>query len=184
MHNEMLQVEGKKMSKSLGNFFTVRDLLEQDYSGEVIRYVLLGTHYTKPIDWTTEKAIAAEFKLKDFVTFVELYADLDAASERGPSQALLAVLSDDLNTAGAITILNDHVNHARGDELAADVVFMGFETFESLGEKVRRHSPGARWLRPLAQRLHQLRLNAVNSRDFTAVDDLSSCSQTRVSSSR
>ncbi|MFK7745409.1 MAG: cysteine--tRNA ligase, partial [Roseobacter sp.] len=48
MHNEMLQVEGKKMSKSLGNFFTVRDLLDQGVPGEVIRFVMLSTHYRKP----------------------------------------------------------------------------------------------------------------------------------------
>ena len=46
----MLQVEGKKMSKSLGNFFTVRDLLDQGYAGEVIRFVFLSTHMANP--WT------------------------------------------------------------------------------------------------------------------------------------
>ncbi len=56
MHNEMLQVEGKKMSKSLGNFFTVRDLLDKGIPGEVIRFVFLSTHYSKPMDWTEEKA--------------------------------------------------------------------------------------------------------------------------------
>jgi cysteinyl-tRNA synthetase len=56
LHNEMLQVEGKKMSKSLGNFFTVRDLLDQGIPGEVIRFVYLMTHYRKPMDWTAEKA--------------------------------------------------------------------------------------------------------------------------------
>ena len=56
LHNEMLQVEGKKMSKSLGNFFTVRDLLDQGVPGEVIRFVMLATHYRKPMDWTEEKA--------------------------------------------------------------------------------------------------------------------------------
>ena len=55
MHNEMLQVEGKKMSKSLGNFFTVRDLLDQGVPGEVIRFVMLATHYRKPMDWTEKK---------------------------------------------------------------------------------------------------------------------------------
>jgi cysteinyl-tRNA synthetase len=56
MHNEMLQVEGKKMSKSLGNFFTVRDLLDQGVPGEVIRFVMLSTHYSKPMDWTVVTA--------------------------------------------------------------------------------------------------------------------------------
>ncbi len=51
----MLQVEGKKMSKSLGNFFTVRDLLDQGWPGEVIRFVYLQTHYSKPMDWTADE---------------------------------------------------------------------------------------------------------------------------------
>src|SRR4029077_5211042 len=51
MHNGFLQVEGEKMSKSLGNFFTIRDLLA-DWPGEVLRYQMLMTHYKQPIDWT------------------------------------------------------------------------------------------------------------------------------------
>jgi cysteinyl-tRNA synthetase len=60
LHNEMLQVDGRKMSKSLGNFFTVRDLLDSGVPGEVIRFVFLSTHYRKPMDWTAEKAREAE----------------------------------------------------------------------------------------------------------------------------
>ena len=52
LHNGFLQVEGEKMSKSLGNFFTVRDLLDQGIPGEVIRFVLLSTHYRQPMDCT------------------------------------------------------------------------------------------------------------------------------------
>ena len=64
LHNEMLLVEGKKMSKSLGNFFTVRDLLDQGVPGEVIRFVFLQTQYGKPMDWTEEKRQAAEVTLR------------------------------------------------------------------------------------------------------------------------
>ncbi|MEX0278758.1 MAG: cysteine--tRNA ligase, partial [Ruegeria sp.] len=64
LHNEMLQVEGKKMSKSLGNFFTVHDLLEKGVPGEVIRFVFLQTHYRKPMDWTEKKARDAEATLR------------------------------------------------------------------------------------------------------------------------
>jgi cysteinyl-tRNA synthetase len=66
MHNEMLQVEGKKMSKSLGNFFTVRELLEQGVPGEVIRFVFLSTHYRKPMDWTEKKREEAEKTLRQW----------------------------------------------------------------------------------------------------------------------
>lgn len=97
MHNEMLQVEGKKMSKSLGNFFTVRDLLEQGVPGEVIRFVFLSTHYCKPMDWTEKKRAEAEKTLRKWY-------DLVATSENDqPPDAVVALLGDDLNTAGVIT---------------------------------------------------------------------------------
>ena len=63
MHNGFLQVEGEKMSKSLGNFFTVRDLFDQGIPGEVIRFVLLSTHYRQPLDWTEKKVEEAESTL-------------------------------------------------------------------------------------------------------------------------
>ena len=55
LHNGFLNVEGEKMSKSLGNFFTVRDLLDKGIPGEVIRFVLLSTHYRQPMDWTAQR---------------------------------------------------------------------------------------------------------------------------------
>ena len=107
MHNEMLQVEGKKMSKSLGNFFTVRDLLDQGFAGEVIRMVYLGTHYTRPMDWTAEKAAQAEGALR---RWRGLTAGVAAAE---PAPAVLEALADDLNTAGAIAAL--HALERSGD---------------------------------------------------------------------
>src|SRR5919206_3392658 len=55
MHNGFLQVEGEKMSKSLGNFFTIRELLA-DWPGEVLRLNMFKTHYRQPIDWTLKSA--------------------------------------------------------------------------------------------------------------------------------
>jgi cysteinyl-tRNA synthetase len=100
LHNEMLQVEGKKMSKSLGNFFTVRDLLEQGIPGEVIRFVLLMTHYRSPMDWTAEKARQAKTTLQHWRK-----ATYGASSGR-PSDAMIEALADDLNTAAALTELH------------------------------------------------------------------------------
>ncbi|MES2916194.1 MAG: cysteine--tRNA ligase [Pseudomonadota bacterium] len=105
LHNEMLQVEGKKMSKSLGNFFTVRDLLDQGIPGEVIRFVLLMTHYRSPMDWTEKKRKEAEVRLE------KLLAAFDVAVGRGARPtgrfedlpwAMQETLLDDLNTSGAI----------------------------------------------------------------------------------
>jgi len=113
MHNEMLQVEGKKMSKSLGNFFTVRDLLDQGVPGEVIRMVYLGTHYTKPMDWTQEKAAQAEATLQGWYQTLHqhgfgpgLVATLCQAGAWEPDAEFLGALANDLNTAGAIARLH------------------------------------------------------------------------------
>ena len=97
MHNEMLQVEGKKMSKSLGNFFTVHDLLGQGVPGEVIRFVFLSTHYRKPMDWTEKKAKEAEATLRKWRALTDGVAPTNVAAP------MLAALADDLNTAGVIT---------------------------------------------------------------------------------
>ncbi len=97
LHNEMLQVEGKKMSKSLGNFFTVRDLLEQGVPGEVIRFVLLSTHYSKPMDWTNDKAVQAQEMLQNLWTLVS------NSTPSLPDKRVVDALSDDLNTPLALT---------------------------------------------------------------------------------
>jgi cysteinyl-tRNA synthetase len=109
MHNEMLQVEGKKMSKSLGNFFTVRDLLDRGIPGEVIRFVFLSTHYRKPMDWTDEKARQAEATLRKWRALTE-----GVEPSKEPDDLFLYHLVDDLNTPGAIAQLH---------RLAADVSY-------------------------------------------------------------
>jgi cysteinyl-tRNA synthetase len=119
MHNEMLQVEGKKMSKSLGNFFTVRDLLEQGYPGEVIRFVYLGTHYSKPMDWTKEKAEQAEATLRKWRSLI---------SNRSPStvsREFIEILSDDLNTSGAISELHNLAENGEIGKLLASARLIG-----------------------------------------------------------
>ena len=116
MHNEMLQVEGKKMSKSLGNFFTVRDLLDQGVPGEVIRFVFLQTHYRKPMDWTAEKAAEAERTLRKWATLVnDRPAITSEWNVRGNSYdaEIIGALADDLNTHAAIQRLHELYKEAR-----------------------------------------------------------------------
>jgi cysteinyl-tRNA synthetase len=107
LHNEMLQVEGKKMSKSLGNFFTVRDLLDQGVPGEVIRFVLLSTNYGKPMDWTQEKATQAILGLGKWAALVLNIAPSEVDSE------VIDALSNDINTPMAFTRL--HAIYSDGD---------------------------------------------------------------------
>ena len=115
LHNEMLQVEGKKMSKSLGNFFTVRDLLNQGVPGEVIRFVFLMTHYRSPMDWTAEKARQAEATLRKW-RFFSL-----GKSPSTPTDKVVEVLANDLNTAGALAELHKLFELAVTDRASAEV---------------------------------------------------------------
>ncbi len=112
MHNEMLQVEGKKMSKSLGNFFTVRDLLDQGVPGEVIRFVFLSTHYRKPMDWTESKAAEARAHLNKW------QAALDGRLEGKVDSEVLAALANDLNSPLAIARI--HALWKKGDSESLD----------------------------------------------------------------
>ncbi|SDK77102.1 cysteine--tRNA ligase [Paracoccus chinensis] len=105
LHNEMLQVEGKKMSKSLGNFFTVRDLLDQGIPGEVIRYVFLMTHYRKPMDWTAEKVREAEGHLGRWRAVIG-----SSYLPSTPDPEVLEMLADDLNTPAALGRLHQLSN--------------------------------------------------------------------------
>ncbi|WP_223424382.1 cysteine--tRNA ligase [Tateyamaria pelophila] len=109
LHNEMLQVEGKKMSKSLGNFFTVRDLLEDGVPGEVIRFVMLATHYRKPMDWTEKKREESSKTLMDWLHVLKKHGytpkmvkQLKAEGQWSGDGELLGTLSNDLNTPGAL----------------------------------------------------------------------------------
>ncbi|MFN3663333.1 cysteine--tRNA ligase [Yoonia sp.] len=113
VHNEMLQVEGKKMSKSLGNFFTIRDLLDQGIPGEVIRLVMLGTHYSKTMDWTEARRAEAELTLRKWYGILHghgfgpnLIRALKADGQWQADEEFLGVLANDLNTSGAISRLH------------------------------------------------------------------------------
>jgi cysteinyl-tRNA synthetase len=115
MHNGFLQVEGEKMSKSLGNFFTIHDLLA-DWPGDIQRFQMLMTHYRQPIDWTRSGTEQAAVALDSFRHFTEA-AD---ANHGHVSDAVLVALADDLNTPQAIADLHRLLGEARkGDDQAA-----------------------------------------------------------------
>ncbi len=114
MHNGFLQVEGEKMSKSLGNFITINDLLETDkfggqpWHGRVVRLAMLGTHYRQPIDWTVDRLVQARATLAEIAE--TLVGVTPAAAPHGD---VLAALEDDLNTPSAISIIHGLAKSAR-----------------------------------------------------------------------
>ncbi|MBB5223519.1 cysteinyl-tRNA synthetase [Amaricoccus macauensis] len=128
MHNGFLNVEGEKMSKSLGNFFTVRDLLDRGIPGEVIRFVLLSTHYRQPIDWT-------EAKVHDATVLLTLWEKLlrearsagrVPAADAQPAPEVMSALADDLNTPLALKVLRDLASEIRQGGAQAEHAFQEF----------------------------------------------------------
>jgi cysteinyl-tRNA synthetase len=129
MHNGFLQVEGEKMSKSLGNFVTIRELLTgwrgRSWPGDALRFAMLQTHYRSPIDWSLAACDSALSTLKDFFSVA-------AASASGnPPASVVEALADDLNTSKAITELHALRRQVRsiGDEasvaLGSALSFLG-----------------------------------------------------------
>lgn len=162
LHNEMLQVEGKKMSKSLGNFFTVRDLLDQGYAGEVIRFVFLSTHYGKPMDWTDTKARDAENTLRKWRKLC------DGVRPSQVSQLALESIADDLNTAGAIAELHALASRGEADKLKATAGVLGL-----LEDQMGAWATSVD-LSPWETKLTKAREKAMESKDFAQVDRLKS----------
>ena len=170
LHNEMLQVEGKKMSKSLGNFFTVRDLLDQGVPGEVIRFVFLSTHYRKPMDWTAEKAQESRYVLHKWR---QITVGLETSSSV-PVEVLNAV-ADDLNTAKAITELHGFARHGQPQKLLDGAVFLGLllpDTTRALGYYKPMVQVMEVETEKHEQMLLQARKTAMETKDFANFDKL------------
>ena len=117
MHNGFLQVEGEKMSKSLGNFITINELLATDkfggrqWPGEVLRLAMLMTHYRQPIDWTVNALEVAE-KVLDSWYRVAGDATLPEAAD-WENELAFEALGDDLNTPKAVAQLHAMFDDAR-----------------------------------------------------------------------
>jgi cysteinyl-tRNA synthetase len=176
MHNGFLQVEGEKMSKSLGNFITINQLVASDkfggqpWHGRVVRLAMLGTHYRSPIDWTVERLVQAR------ATLAEIADTLAGVAPAGaPHGDVMAALEDDLNTPSAISIIHGLVKSARrgnaetAGQLKATLQFLGLydnETADDLfaGAGAPKVDAGE------VERLIVARLDARKARDFKEAD--------------
>jgi cysteinyl-tRNA synthetase len=105
MHNGFLTMDREKMSKSLGNIVTPRELLEQGWQGETIRWALLSAHYKAPLDWNDEALRQAQASLDRLYGALLRLKDVKAADVEAP-EAFVAALADDLNTPAAIAELS------------------------------------------------------------------------------
>ena len=156
LHNGFLQVEGEKMSKSLGNFVTIRDALK-DWPGEVIRFNMLKTHYRQPIDWTVRGLTESERTLEHLWT-----DDGPALSGASIASPVLDALTDDLNTPKAIAELHE-LRRTDADALGRTLRSLGFQ-----GAFRRQTAPSID--RQLIQDRIELRLAARASKNWAESD--------------
>ena len=117
LHNGFVEVNGEKMAKSAGNYFTVRQLLDEGHRGEAIRLALLSAHYRQPLDITREGLAEAKGQLDRFYGALDRTARV-AGEPGAPPASLQAALEDDLNTPLALAQLHEALgalNKAEGE---------------------------------------------------------------------
>lgn len=161
VHNGMVQVEGRKMSKSLGNFFTVQDKRNAGLSGEVMRLALMMTHYRDALDWTGQREAEARHALDKWGKLVR------QPTEGTVPTAVLDAFADDLNTPGAVTALHALANAGDVDGLSAGMALLGitapeFAVLDLAAEGER-------------ERIHELlvaRTEARAAKDFARADSI------------
>jgi cysteinyl-tRNA synthetase len=148
MHNGFLEVEGEKMSKSLGNFFTIRELLETDkfggrkWEGVVLRYAMLSTHYRQPIDWTSVRLLWARNQLLDFYKTIQAHGDGDRGVQAGDlDDRVTSALYDDLNTPQVIVELNRQFSDIKNNSVDVRGVMAFKATLDLLGLRLDELNP-------------------------------------------
>src|SRR5262249_34424751 len=115
--------EGEKMSKSLGNFITIRQLLDGGWAGEVIRFNMLRTHYRQPLDWTGKQLEESRQILRSLTDF----SGFENTGSESIAPSVRAALSGDLNTPQAIAELHALHKAKKFDELAPALRALGLK---------------------------------------------------------
>ncbi len=174
MHNGFLQVEGEKMSKSLGNFFTMRELLDV-WPGAVLRLNMLRTHYRQPIDWTAAALTETKATLDGWYDLVA-----NVAPAAAPPASVLDAIADDINTPGAIAAMHELVKKkdTAGLRAAWDFLNLGVYTRTDStftvapGNGEAAANAAAAIGNPALAETLLARIAARNAKDFTTSDTL------------
>ncbi|MCP1643783.1 cysteinyl-tRNA synthetase [Pseudomonas citronellolis] len=121
MHAGAVRVDGEKMSKSLGNFFTIREVLEK-YHPEVVRFLLVSSHYRSPINYSEDNLKEAKGALERFYTALRGLPEVEAAGGEAFAERFAEAMDDDFNTPEAVAVLFEmarEVNRLREADLQA-----------------------------------------------------------------
>jgi cysteinyl-tRNA synthetase len=166
MHNGFLQVEGQKMSKSLGNFVTISELLNSDkfggqnWDGQVLRFAMLKTHYRQPIDWTHRSLQEAEANLRELAMMRGLdRKNPSLLSAAGLRREFESALFDDLNTPKAISVLLANSEYLPESAIVEFLETLGIDII-SYGDRSGLDRDLEQVLNPDAEKLVQARLAA------------------------
>ena len=124
VHNGYVTVKGEKMSKSLNNFFTLRDVLAK-WHGETVRYALLSTHYRKPLDWSETALKQAKTSLDKLYRCIWDAGDKSTDVAAPPGDKIIGILSENLNTPAAIAKLHQLAHQGDVEQMRASAALMG-----------------------------------------------------------
>lgn len=168
MHVGFVQINQEKMSKSLGNFFTIREVLNA-YAPEVIRYFLMASHYRSPLNYTTENLESAKSALERFYLCLRDFPLVTprAWSDNAYTQRFEAAMSDDFNTPVAISVLFD---------LVREIYRLQVQNFE----KALEHVALLKYLSPILGFLQQNPEDFLRQGESTDADDIERCIQERL----
>ena len=136
LHNEHLLVDEKKMSKSLHNFYTLRDLLSKQYSGKEIRFLLLSVHYRQKINFTFESLNSVKNileKIEEFMTNIQNYKKSSPSLIKKTKQEFEKAMDDDLNFSKALAVIFDFMKEVNKKRIGTGVKKLMLEFDKVLG---------------------------------------------------
>ena len=169
VHNGFVNMEGQKMSKSLGNFLTVEDLRKKDIYGAVIRFVLLSTHYRQPLDWTNRKVSEAQNILTKWLSFFD---KKDVPIHGKPTKKILEALCDDLNSPLVLTEMHNLLKIEDLDGFINSMVFLGFTPNELNKKSDTKNKFDKNDIHELINDLILARQTARDNKDYRKSDEI------------
>ncbi|MEW5923839.1 MAG: cysteine--tRNA ligase [Candidatus Zixiibacteriota bacterium] len=184
LHSEHLIVDGRKMAKSLNNFFTLREVIEKGYSAIAVRYALLSTHYRQQLNFTFERIEAAANALERYTDFYNNLVDFPGGQSSGEADAYIdklisgfeASLDDDLNISAALAEVFDFIrdiNRLKAEnKLSADERDRALEALKKIDTVLDFLPHADEGIDSEIEHLIQKRVEAKKRRDFAAADKI------------